>query len=93
MNGLQSLNERVEKADKRFDACSSLFNLSFRSLLRTLHPRLGLKRSLSKHLSLWLSLAAMAGCMLSRISAERPKIYELPEMEDQARQYLPGVLK
>ena len=64
-------------------ACRSMLGESFRSILRGLDPRPRLKRSLRNQASVWISLAAILGWMLSRIPPKRQKVYVLPSNEDQ----------
>ena len=77
-----SLREE-QKLGESLGTCRSMLGRSFGSILRALDPRPRLKRSLRKHASVWISLAAILGWVLSRISAKRHKIYVLPSNEDQ----------
>ncbi|MGA8658315.1 MAG: YihY/virulence factor BrkB family protein [Chthoniobacterales bacterium] len=64
-------------------AWRSVLGELFRSILRALDPRPRLKRSLRNQVSVWISLAAILGWVLSRIPAKRDKVYVLPSNEDQ----------
>jgi hypothetical protein len=77
-------SQRVEQElGESLDACRRMLGESFRSILRALDPGRRLKRSLRNHASVWISLAAILGWVLSRIPAKRHKVYVLPSNEDQ----------
>ena len=77
-----SLREEQELGES-LGTCRSMLGRSFGSILRALDLNSCLKRSLRKHASVWISLAAILGWVLSRIPAKRHKIYVLPSNEDQ----------